>query len=129
MNKLVSSIIVSLTLLLLTTQNVFAQVVGKINPPGTVVKDATQTGTFISTIVKFIIVIAGIWSLWQFLTAGFAYITSNGEKGKVTDATSKITNALTGLVVIGVSFILIAIISQLLFGDYTYILNPKLETL
>lgn len=129
MKKFLHSTSLAIALLALAAQNAQAQVVGKIVPPGTIVKDATQTGTFISTIVKFIIVIAGIWSLWQFLTAGFAYITSNGEKGKVTEATNKITNALTGLVVIGASFILIAIVSQLLFGDYTYILNPKLQTL
>lgn len=128
MKKFKISLVASLAYLI-SFKPVFAQIVGTLQQPGTVVSDVTDAGNFISVIVKFLIAIAGIWSLWQILTAGFAFITSNGDKSKVSEATNKINMAVTGLVVIGISFILTAIISQLVFGSFTYILNPVIETI
>lgn len=128
MKKIKISLITTLAYLV-SLKPVFAQIVGTLQQPGTVVTDVTDAGSFISVIVKFLIAVAGIWSLWQILTAGFAFITSNGDKGKVSEATNKINMAVTGLVVIGISFILTAIISQLVFGSFTYILNPVIETI
>ncbi len=103
-------------------------VIGTITLPTGIRSDVSQTGDFISAIVRFFIIIAGLFTVWQFLSGGLSYITSNGDKNKVQEAGSKITMSIVGLVVVVASFVITAIISQLLFGDFTAILSPKLKT-
>lgn len=103
-------------------------IVGTIAPPQTVISDIGQTTNFISVIVRFITVIAGLYAMWQFLTGGFGFITSNGDKGKVQQSTQQIMMAILGLTVIGVSFILGAIIGRLLFGPDFNLFAPTLRT-
>ncbi|MBI3954715.1 hypothetical protein HY333_01590 [Candidatus Collierbacteria bacterium] len=119
----------SLLALFLSASDLYAQVVGNIPAPANIPDRLSATGSFLSVIIKFFVVIAGLFSFWQFLTGGFTYITSAGDKAKVQEATAKINMALLGLVVITASFILTAIISKLLFGDFGAILNPTLETI
>jgi len=104
-------------------------VVGIIDVPTGVPSATTDTTNIISAVVRFIVVIGGIFALWQFLTGGLAFITSAGDKGKLTEAQNKIQMSLVGLVIIAASFIIIAIISQILFGDFTAILAPKLKSI
>jgi len=103
-------------------------VVGTISLPEGIPSDIGKTGDFVTTIVRFFIIVAGLFTLWQFLIGGFTYITSGGDKAKVQEAGNKITMSLIGLVVIAASFVIIAIISQLLFGDFTAILIPKFKS-
>jgi len=104
-------------------------VVGTIAPENLKVpSEIGQTGSFLSTIVRFFIIVAGLFALTQFLLGGFSYITAGGDKGKISEATQKITMSIVGLAVIAASFVIIAILSQLLFGDFTAILVPKLKS-
>ena len=90
--------------------------------------EVSQTAPFISTIIRFLVIIAGLFTLWQFITGGLGMITAGGDKGKLTEAQQKITMAITGLIVVTASFLIVAILSRLLFGSYTYILVPQLQT-
>jgi len=122
------SLILSPFSFLLAAGSAFAQdIVGTINPPGTVIRDISQTGTFISAIVRFITVIAGLYALWQFITGGLGYITSGGDKGKVQAATQQILMSIVGLAIIGASFILASVIGRLLFGAGFNLLAPTLQ--
>ena len=103
-------------------------VIGTISLPEGIPSDIGKTGDFITTIIRFFVIVAGLFTLWQFLIGGFTYITSGGDKAKVQEAGNKITMSLIGLVVIAASFVIIAIISQLLFGDFTAILIPKFKS-
>lgn len=104
-------------------------IVGTIDPSISIPRDVSKMGDFVSAIIRFFIIVAGLFTLWSFLSGGFTYITAGGDKGKVSEATNKITMSLVGLVVIAVSFIVIAIAGQLLFGDFTAILNPKFKSI
>ncbi len=103
-------------------------IVGKIALPSGIPSDIGKTGDFVTAIVRFIIIIGGLFTLWQFLSGGLTYITSGGDKTKVQEAGNKITMSLIGLVIMAASFVIIAIISQLLFGDFTAILIPKFKS-
>lgn len=103
-------------------------VVGTIALPSGIPSEIGKTGDFITAIVRFLIIIAGLFTLFQFLTGGLAYITSNGEKAKIQEAGQKITSSLVGLVIMAASFVIVAIISKLLFGDFTTILIPKFKS-
>lgn len=104
-------------------------VVGTISVPGGVPSDFAQTGTFVSAIVKLLMIVGGLFTFWQFLSGGFLFISSGGDKGKVTEAQQKIQMSVTGLVVMTASFIIIAIVSMILFGNPMEILNPKITTI
>lgn len=93
--------------------------------------DVTKTSSFISVIIVAIYVIGGLFTLWQIIMGGFTYITAGGDKGKVQEAQNKIFMAITGLIIIGASFLIIGVISLILFGDFNAILNPgsQLQTL
>lgn len=114
------------------TPTIYAQnpVIGTISPPPQLrATQLTDTTTIISVIIKLFVTVAGLFSLWQFLTAGFAYITSNGDKGKISQATSKLNMAIIGLVLVGSSLVITGILSWALFGSPVKILFPQLVTI
>ena len=108
-------------------------IVGNLNLPagipGTGASGMAEAGPFISNLIRFIIIVSGLFSLWQFLTGGLGYISSNGDKAKVQEANNKIMMSILGLIIIGASFVITAIIGALVFGDWTFIFNPKIQTL
>jgi len=106
-------------------KTVYAEdVVGTISIPGGIPSEVPKAGEFIGSIIRFLIIIAGLFSLWQFLSGGLGYISSGGDKNKIQEATNKITMSLVGLVIIAGSFIIIALAGQLLFGSFTAFLSP-----
>ncbi len=131
MKKILPSLPLALSYFLFTTP-ILAQdtdsIVGKIEAPGTIVKDIGDTTNFISVIIQFITVIAGLYALWQLVTGGFGYITSGGDKSKIQQSTQQIMMSIMGLVIIGASFILADIVGRLLFGGDFHLLAPILKT-
>lgn len=116
-------------LFLLFPFSAYAQgVVGTLSAPESVVKAPSDAGKFMSAIVSFIVVVAGVYALWQLLTGGLGYVTSNGDKAKVQESTQKMLMAILGLCVIGASFIIAAVVSKLLFGNSSVIFSPTLKT-
>ncbi len=104
-------------------------IIGSVDVPTSVITNTSQVGPFLSVVVRLLIVISGIWALLQFLLAGLGYITAGGDAKKVQEAYQKITYSVIGLVVIGVSFIVVTIVGRLLFGSGFNILSPTLQTL
>ena len=101
------------------------------NPLGTTFGDAGGyasveggLGLFITNVVRLVTIVAGLWSFVNLLVAGFTYITANAEAEKLVQAWAKIWQSLIGLLIIVSTFVLTAIISKLLFGEYNTILEP-----
>lgn len=84
-------------------------------------------GRFISNIIKAAIVIAGLYAIINFILAGYAYLSAAGDPKKASEATTKITQSVIGLVIIVCTFILGGIISNILFGDPTTIFQLNIE--
>lgn len=106
-----------------------SDIVGTITAPGGIPNAASQTANLLNIVIKLLVAVAGIYALWQFLSGGIDYITSDGDKAKVSAATNKFTMAFMGLALIAGSFIIIAIAGFLFFGNAGIFLNPSLETL
>lgn len=104
-------------------------IIGSVTMPTSTITSVSQVGPFLSVVVRLLVVIAGIWALVQFLLGGLGYITAGGDSKKTQEAYQKITYSIIGLVVIAVSFIIVTILSKLLFGAGFDILNPTLQTL
>ena len=68
--------------------------------------ETANLGFWVSRALQYSIVIAGLIFFIKLLSAGFSYLTSAGDSGKIQAATKEITNALIGLIlVISVFFI------------------------
>jgi len=76
----------------------------------------------VSAIIGFLTVVAAIWFLFQFLIGGIAWISSAGDKNKLTEARERLTNAFIGLVVVVASWAMLALAGQ--FFGWTDILAP-----
>lgn len=81
---------------------------------------------FGTNILRLVFLIAGLFSFIKIVIAGFGFISAGGDPKAITKAWDNIWQALVGLLIIVSSFILTAIVGQVFFGDFTYILNPVL---
>ncbi len=104
--------------------------IGVLNPPTNVIVNTADIGSkFFTNVIRLLIAIAGVWSLFQFLFGGLGYITAAGDAKKIAEANQKFMHTVIGLGIITVSFIIAGIIGYLFFGDATFILSPNIETL
>lgn len=85
-------------------------------------------GKFLNVILNTMIVGAGIYSLFNFLSAGYAFMSAGGEPKKIQDAWARIWQTAMGLAFAAGSYILAAIFGKIIFNDYTFILSPKIQT-
>lgn len=67
---------------------------------------------FVSSILGLLTAIAGLYFLFQFVTAAIAWIGAGGDKASVEAARSKIFNAIIGLVVVASAWVLVGIIGK-----------------
>jgi hypothetical protein len=78
---------------------------------------------FISNLFKLAGVIAGMFLIVQILTAGYGYLSANGDIKKTEMAWNKIWQSALGMVIIASAFVLAGIVSRLTGID---ILNPTI---
>ena len=141
MKKIIFSLVFSLAILLLHNTPALAaegdSVFGNIDaPPGVAElnKDerAGESGIglliFISNMIKMASVVAGVWVMFNFITAGFTYVTANGDSSAYSKIGEKLSLSVTGLLLIVAAYTIAGIISLLIFGDATYIINPQIPT-
>jgi len=94
--------------------------------------ELTGTGTngglivFISNVLKFVTVAAGLMALINLVIAGFTYISAGSDTKKTAEAWSKIYMSLIGLVLIVGAYAIAAILGLLLFGNTSAILSPEI---
>jgi hypothetical protein len=83
---------------------------------------------FISNMIKIASIVAGVWVMFNFITAGFTYVTAAGDSGAYSKIGEKLSYRVSGLLLIVASYTLAGIVSLIVFGDATYILNPEIPT-
>lgn len=106
---------------------------GTISPPKGLEKYSDKPATAIGTLIQYaiwiLIVGAGVYALFNFLLAGYAFMSAGDDAKKVAGAWAKIWQTALGLAVAAGSFVLAAIFGQLIFGDWTFILNPTIPNI
>ncbi len=83
---------------------------------------------FIQTIFRLAIIGAGIFALFNFILAGYAFISAGEDSKKIAGAWAKIYQSIIGLAVAAGAFVIAAIIGLILFGNANAILNPMIPT-
>lgn len=85
-------------------------------------------GKFLNTIFQTLIVIAGIYAVFNLILAGYAFMSAGDDPKKVAGAWAKIWQTLLGLTFAAGAFVLAAIFGKLIFGDYMFLLKPTILT-
>ncbi len=116
-----------------------SSIFGTISPPpgvkefndkaGLATGNQTNIGliVFISNIIRVATIVAGVWVLFNFILAGYTFITSQGDTNATNKVKDQITTSIQGLIIIVAAYTLIALISYFLFNDATYILSPTIK--
>ena len=111
----------------------FIQIVGSVSPPPHLGNtgygaEVTEGGliSLISNIIKLVMAVGGLWAFINIILAGLAYIQSGDKPEEIQKAGQRIYMSVIGLVIMLGSFLLTGLISWLLYGDATYILNPQI---
>lgn len=108
------------------------------NPFGTIVAPVTpfttgspeqSIGKLIQLVIWLLIIGAGIYSLINLILAGYSFMSAGDDAKKVAGAWAMIWQTMLGLAVTAGAFVLAAIFGQLIFGSWTFILNPTITTL
>lgn len=107
-----------------------AQIFGQINPPRELAAYNSVSGSglfiFINILIKLLMVLAGLFSVFQFLAAGYGFIAAGGDTQKVAAAWAKIWQSLLGLVVVASSLVLAGAAGQVIFGNWNALLSPTI---
>ena len=82
--------------------------------------------TFLSNLLRLVIVAGGIYVLLNIVLAGFGFMSAGGDPKKIADAWAKIWQSLIGLLIMAGAFVLAAIFGWLIFHDPDFILHPIL---
>lgn len=106
---------------------------GNIDLPEGVAKYDAQAGGgtigllgFFSNILNLFTIVMGLYVLYNFIMAGYLYITSAGDSGAHTKVKDKVTWSVVGLAVIVMAYTITGIIGLVFFGDAGFILNPTI---
>lgn len=84
--------------------------------PVTGVSTATQ---LVIRVINILLAIAGLIAVIFLIIGGFKYITSGGNEETAEAAKKTITNAIIGIVVIILAFVIVTVISNALSGQGT----------
>lgn len=86
-------------------------------------------GNLLNLILNVLIIAGGIYALFNFILAGYMFLSAGGDSKKVEQAWAKIYQSVIGLLFMVGSFALAAIFGLLIFGDPEAILNPTIPAL
>jgi hypothetical protein len=71
----------------------------------------------LSSLVKMVIAFAGIYVFINFILAGYQFIGAGGDPKNIAKASAKIYQSIIGLIITAGSFVIAAVIGQLLYHD------------
>ncbi len=80
---------------------------------GNGISSGTSFGTVLSNIVKILFIAGGIIALFMIIIGAIQWITSGGDKESVGKARGRITEGLIGLVVLGLAFVIVRVVGNL----------------
>jgi hypothetical protein len=113
------------------------EVIGRVPvPPGT--ESFNQAGStagapnnfalifFISQVIQVIVVVAGVWVVFNVVWAGFLYLTQSGKSSAAEKVRNLLFMSVLGLLLIVTAYTMAGLVGLLVFGDASYIISPTL---
>ena len=99
---------------------------GNIKPPTGITSVKSGFPQLVTNLITLATIIGGILVLFNFILAGYSFITAGGDPKKVQNSLSKIWQSLVGLIIIITAVAISSIIGKVFFGDSTFFLAPKI---
>ncbi len=87
----------------------------------------TTLGTIIGSALVIVLVFGAIAVLFMLVFGAFEWITSGGDKESVSKARSRIVNALIGLAILAIAFVLVRVVGLIVNIDLLNLSLPTLE--
>ena len=88
--------------------------------------NANNIGGIVGAAVAFILVIAALIALFYLIWGGIRWITSGGDKGKVTEARQHIIAAIIGLIVAFLAFFILSLALSFFGMSLTNLVLPQI---
>lgn len=86
----------------------------KVVPPGT---DAVDTfKDIVAKAIGLVLIIAGAIAVLYLIYGGIEYITAGGDPEKATKGRTAIVNAIIGIVIIALAYLIVAVVANALGG-------------
>lgn len=73
-----------------------------------------RLNSLLSGILGFLTIVASLYFAFQFIMAGFQYISAGGDKAKTEEAQKKITNSLIGIILVVGAWVILGVIGAML---------------
>jgi len=83
-------------------------------------------GVLLNMVFNLLIVVAGIYALFNFIMAGYGFLSAGDDPKKVEGAWAKIYQSVIGLLFTAGAFLLAAIFGRIIFGDATALISPAI---
>ncbi len=84
-------------------------------------------GKVLSNVITIVFVVAALVVLFMLIFGAFEWITSGGEKEAVGKARGRIMNALIGIAILALAFLLVRLVGQVINIDLTNLTLPTLD--
>jgi hypothetical protein len=81
--------------------------------------------SLLNFILKIVFFAAGLYALWNVISAGYTMIGSGGDEKALESAKGKFIWTFIGLLVMIGAVVIAGIIGMIVYGDPTAIINPK----
>ncbi|MCL4366743.1 pilin [Patescibacteria group bacterium] len=109
-----------------TTVTYAAGEIVNVQPPtGKGIAANTGVGTVITNIINLVFIVAILLVLFMLISGAITWITSSGDKEKVGQARGRIINALIGLAILALAFLILNVAGNLInFNLSNLQLNP-----
>lgn len=105
---------------------------GAISAPAGLSAYGTDPGIAFGKLIQFslraIVVGASVYALFNFVLAGFSFFSAADDSKKVASAWAQIYQTFIGLAVSAGSFVIAALIGELLFNNPMFLLTPTIPT-
>ncbi|KKP45950.1 MAG: hypothetical protein UR39_C0017G0007 [Candidatus Woesebacteria bacterium GW2011_GWA1_33_30] len=103
---------------------------GTVDLPQGLDKFGSEPGLAFGKLIQFalrgLIVVAGLYALFNLVLAGYAFMSAGDDAKKVASAWAQIYQTIIGLAVAAGSFVLAALFGQLLFDNPLFLLQPTI---
>jgi hypothetical protein len=103
------------------------QLFNQITPPGDVnIPENPQDGVImlLNFILRLVFVIAGLYALFNFVQAGFAFLGSGGDSKQIEAGRDKIMWTIVGILLMASAVAIAGLIGIIVYKDWNAIITP-----
>ena len=75
--------------------------------------------------LNLVLIVTAIFALFNFIFAGYSYISASGDSKKVAQANQKMLYTLIGIIIVVLAPLIAIVLGVVIFGKWDAIINPN----